>query len=91
MNRPKFCVGEEVMIRCNDFPERNVDKTEVVRAEYDNYRDVITGKEAVEWCYKTESDIDERDWWDETALRKLPPEDRTSWDNCIFNPLKEKA
>ena len=30
--RPKFCVGEEVMIRSESCPEQNTDKTEVVEA-----------------------------------------------------------
>ena len=83
MNRPMFCVGEEVMIRSQILPELNTDKTEVLRIDWrDNSNYTGYAYHTAESdaggniCPNTKQPVG----WRESTLRKLPPEDRTSWE-----------
>lgn len=70
--KPLFCVGEEVMIRWKGHPEHNVDRTEILKASYEEYLDSQTGRLNYQWGYKCASDT-KANWWAEDALHKLPP------------------
>ena len=74
--KPKFCVGEEVMVRSTIAPEFNVDKAEIVKAIYVKKQISSIGYEG--WGYQTDSQPDKGLYYTEPALRKLPPEDRIS-------------
>ena len=82
--KSKFCVGEEVMIRCEQDISANIDRTEIIDMAYTPTINAITG-ERVEamWCYRTDCD---EIAFGEPALRKLPPEDRTQWSDCAWMP-----
>ena len=77
-------------------PSRSRDKTRItamvywgnreVRGLINGTRSVITG-----WQYQLSCHQDPNAWYKESTLRKLPPEDRTGWEDCVFNPHKEKA
>lgn len=85
MNRPKFCVGEEVAVVSKNFPYLNIDRTEVTVAIYGEARLASTGEVLTGYKYKTASRMGPR-FWHESALRKLPPKKRTSWKDCVFKP-----
>ena len=84
MMRPKFCVDEEVQLRSKNCPDENSDRTVVARAEFGAFTDNISGEERVNWVYQLVHAGSK--WWDESALRKIPPEDRTSWEDCVWQP-----
>jgi len=82
--KPKFCVGEEVAVRCKSDPSRNTDRTEITRIEYlDSHNQVTKEYLGMSWCYWTS--CYPIPFGDE-ALRKLPPEDRTQWSDCEWMP-----
>jgi hypothetical protein len=89
--RPKFCVGEEVMVRSKQMPEFNTSKTEVVEAAYITARNTHNGEIITGWHYKTANRPESKGYWDESALRKLPPEERASWSDCAWQPSKVGA
>jgi len=85
--KPKFCVGEEVMIRSSISTSRNVDRTEILRMKYGSGYE-ITNRDKIfhYWMYWTDSiEIP----FGEPALRKLPPEDRTQWSDCEWMPRSD--
>jgi hypothetical protein len=87
--RPKFCVGEEVMVRSTTWPELNTDSVEVVFAEYQISRSLRTGIIRMTWCYKTANGPNyDTEYFSDAALRKLPPEQRTQWSDCAWQPKK---
>ena len=81
---PKFCVGEEVMIRSQYAPEYNTDRTEVVSAIYREAPGINTGH--IGWWYKTAHQPDKRKSWVESSLRKLPPDEIKGWESCAWQP-----
>lgn len=85
--RPKFIIGEEVMIRSIYDPASDIDKTEVIEMVYmqgDNSRSYVG------WAYRTLHIQAENGWYAEASLKKIPPDDRSSWESCVWQPSKEK-
>lgn len=95
MNRPKFCVGEEVAIRGVSVSLYDTDKTEVTKSRYFNEgetRDRSTGKDGPSgWRYQTEHQPDKTGWWKEPSLVKLPPDQNNSFESMMtkLNDSKE--
>jgi len=90
MDRPKFCVGEEVMIRSNILPQYNTDRTEILLMS----ETIIKSVDG--WHYKTDAtpDILEDNtlvafWVCEANLRKIPHDKRTSMEE-FMSKIKEK-
>jgi len=80
--KPKFCVGEEVAVVGAFNPENNINRTEVVKVCWTKF----SHDSDPEWGYKT-ANLDKDHWaFEESALRKLPPEDRTQWSDCEWMP-----
>lgn len=94
--RPKFCVGEEVGVQCDIEPTINIDCTEVIYREY----------AGTELTHSQTGDVLEPMWIYQTAhigrkfapvgipecyLRKIPPQDRQSFDDCVWQPVKDEA
>jgi len=91
MDKPKFCVGEEVMVRSLYFPEKNTDRIEIVGVKKSSECNFAAGtKEVGVWSYRLAGQ-DSHTYSRESSLRKIPPEDRTQFDDEIWNPLKETA
>ncbi len=87
--KPKFCVGEEVALVSDVRPECNIDKVEVVKMSYsEDWECSVTGKIYSGYAYKL---AHSHRLWPEPALRKLPPESRTGWEDCVWKPVKEKV
>jgi len=84
---PKFCVGEEVKVRGTLTSAYDTDRTEVIKAKWR----VGVKTRYVGWFYQTAHQPDLTKWWMEPSLHKLPPSERTSWKDCIWQPLKESA
>lgn len=86
--RPKFCVGEEVMMMTESCPEIRGKRTEIISMVYrDKVRPQSNGTTDVNyWAYETE--FKQFPYWNETAIRKLPPEERQNWDTEIWSPIK---
>lgn len=87
--RPKFVVGELVAVRPVDL-EGGSDCTEVVDitwCEEDDNNIRYTG-----WGYRT-AHVDPAisGFYKEQSLRKLPPEEGSSWEDCVWSPIKETA
>ena len=88
--RPKFCVGEEVALVSKNNPQKNSERTEITNRIFGNGVVRATG-ERIENGHFYQLSHTADSYWGEQSLRKLPPEDRTSWEDCAFNPLKVKA
>ena len=86
---PKFCVGEEVMIRGQYSSDHDIDKTEVICLNFHNKGDGIRHPEYCGWTYQTRHQPDMTLWWHEGSLKKLPPEQRTSWEDCAWQPADQ--
>ena len=88
--RPKFCVGEQILICGEMRTEYNGQVHEILKIKWmERARDSIS-KELFPRGYRyltTTHPI----VWRETALRKLPPEDRISFNDCEWQPDKEGA
>ena len=97
---PKFAVGEEVFAEYETIAHTN---TEIVGATFYKtftIHDPDTGAtdEVFKnvWVYQTTESVllntDRLDgfthWVREEILHKLPPEERISWEDCVFNPNK---
>ena len=85
--RPKFCVDEEVMVMMKYFPD--IPKVRIISVEHCQSRDFHINGNIEErilytgYVYFYEGSlIGAR----ECSLRKLPPEDRISWNDCAFKP-----
>lgn len=87
--RPKFCVGEEVTIRCYSQPD--IPKTEIIELVWVNNKElgIPNGKPYRGWGYRVPNQQDKNAVASEPQVSKLPPEERQSWDDSIFNPLKQ--
>jgi len=75
MNKPKFCIGEEVAVVGKGT---TIDRTEVMACEYSEPGESILHRgnyrcSLGEWFYRTAHDFDDDGWWAEKTLRKLPP------------------
>ena len=84
--RPKFCVGEEVIIQCNRKPELNGQRHEILHIKFMEKPFNLTTGEIYpsQWGYLTTA-LEKR--FGAASLRKLPPK-ADPWEDCIFNPLK---
>ena len=96
---PKFVVGEEVFAEYETIAHTN---TEILGAKF--YKTfTISDPGALPWevfenvwVYQTTESVllnaDRLDgfahWVREEILHKLPPEERISWEDCVFNPNK---
>jgi hypothetical protein len=88
---PKFRVGEAVMVRSINHIDENRDFAIVVERIYEEMPvDSIDGYSETAWSYKLHNDID-RNYWGESALRPLPPEKGTTWDECVWQPKEVAA
>ena len=85
--RPKFCVGEEVIIQALNLTAYNGQTHEILKIEWRQIsREPYTGEmNDPAWGYLTTAD---EDYWDESALRKLPPA-ADPWKDCAFNPTRQ--
>jgi len=82
--RPLFSVGEEVGVVHEFQPRFDTPKTEITfRAWVPNWNGFP--KEPASWGYDTAQD-NEKGLYPEHYLRKLPPEEGTSWSTCIWIP-----
>lgn len=72
--RPKFCVGEEV--DCSAF--EGCPRSEIIDIA------IIRGLSTDHYEYKVFS----IGWMPEFLITKLPPEERLSWDDCVWSPHK---
>lgn len=89
---PKFVPGEVVVIlQSRLFPEEVGRKTTILKIHR------VPGwageKELREsWAYKTHHNIDSKRFsWQESQLGKLPPNEKISFENCVWQPKKETA
>jgi len=82
--QPKFCVGEEVMVRGETTSEYDIDRTEVIYSRYTAAHQSSLGVEG--YKYKTAHQPDMNRTWLEGSLRKLPPEDRVGFEDCEWQP-----
>lgn len=82
--KPKFCIGEEVMVVGAINPENNIDRTEIINVYWTKF----SHDSNPEWGYQT--DHFNKDYWafSEDQIRKLPPKDRTQWSDCAWQPNK---
>jgi len=80
--KPKFCVGEEVAVVSAAYPEFNTPRTEIVSVKWIRFSD----EEYPCWGYHTVHRCVSKFRFHESALRKLPPEDRTQWSDCEWMP-----
>lgn len=87
--RPKFCAGEEVMLCSKNSPELNGRCEVVALGRFQEYRNISGDRISARWGYWLSIQHSNGNNWAEDALRKLPPEDRASWEGMIWNPLKE--
>jgi len=92
--RPKFASGEKVILNSQAHPEMS-GKCEVLRlGSYCAYTGSDGSNHPAEWGYILSIggvvgfDFHE---WAESTLRKLPPEDRISWENTEWQPNKIEA
>ena len=86
MNNPKFCVGEEVMVRGIVTSDYDTNKTEVIESKYFNGLSVVRvdGGESFDgWRYKTAHQPDKSLWWREGSLRKLPKRKENSFKSIM--------
>lgn len=84
--KPKFCVGEEVMVRGIFTSEYDIDCTEVTFSEYIDmeYLNLVTGKICPPgWRYGVAHVDLEVSGFVEESLRKIPPKDRKSFDDLM--------
>jgi len=90
--RPKFCVGEEVYLVPEAIPGLRM-KCEVVKVEQGNFLIKRTHERHSGWWYRISPDPEQKPdtRWFETALRKLPPEERTQWEDTIFQPNRDEV
>ena len=94
--RPKFCVGEEVLCRDPELPSQG----EITSCQwwenihcctggrnhfYTGYMYALDGSEKD----PENGEFDEGTWALESMLQKLPPEERTQWKDCAFQPNKQ--
>lgn len=93
MSRPKFCVGELVVaIRYRDGSE--VLPVEIEQRKWCLKEDFqLRGKLSyvssyTGWAYFC-SHQGKCGWYLEPNLRKLPPQQRTQWKDCAWQPKKE--
>jgi len=89
VNRPKFCVGEQVKLVSESSPQCNREKTEVTGVKYEN--GTYKG-----WAYETPEAIliDTSIWcpsFREKCLRKIPPDERLSFDEMMSKLNKKKV
>ncbi len=86
MSRPKFSIGEEVSVVTISNPVLGTPKTEVTDCLWvKRWEDDFPAC----WGYATAHDSSPG-LFPECSLRKLSPEDRTSWTDCAWQP-KELA
>lgn len=86
--KPKFCVGEEVRITgCRD-PSYNTEHDEILKVEWvDEWKN---GMLPPCWAYVTTNIAHKGNLsHPEHRLRKIPPEERTGWEECVWQPNKE--
>lgn len=99
MSEPKFAIGEAVMVRDTTNPRFNSDFSVVV--DVMSQEQII--EKYVCTCRKTGVEVKLKKGWyyfvstmpknkpqPEDFLHPLPPEQGTSWDNCVWQP-KELA
>ena len=80
---PKFCVGEEVMVRGVNTSDYDTDRTEITRSiRCIGYRDgPMNGH--IGWYYQTAHQPNSQLWWLEDSLRKIPPSERISIEDVM--------
>lgn len=90
MDAPKFVEGEEVFA---DYMTMPGCRTEITRRQFRKkfIYNIDTPEEEIlhnVWLYKTLECTRVKQWLRESQLRKLPPEERMSWEDCLFQPNK---
>lgn len=86
-NAPLFIVGEEVALVCKSTTKFNTDRIEILGVKYAKYIHKYTREELPEaWLYDVGYEVN----FVESALRKLPPNKKTSWEDCVWSPNKIK-
>lgn len=83
----KFFVGQEVMVESKRCPQYNTKRTEVVYSHYIS-AGLTTDHSYRGWVYKTAHQPEMDKVWVEESLKPIPPDSRTSWEDCIWQPNK---
>jgi len=86
---PKFAVGEEVGVHCHSIPD--IPRTEVTSVKWYNkfglrFATYSEPEYVKGWVYQVTAEPGR--FAKEEQLFKLPPEDRTSWEDCEWQPNK---
>ena len=84
--RPKFCIGEEVSVTALSQPD--IEKTEVVDIFWCNMPlgAIRDNNPYLGWGYRVAGQANPRAFSREHRVRKLPPEERTQWSDCEWQP-----
>ncbi len=83
MNKPKFCVGEEVKLDSASLPEENRFKVEIRKSRYFKGKFVYELFSYDGWVYQVKGS---KYWWVEGCLTKLirsqhrPPKYLSAWN-----------
>lgn len=85
--RPKFCVGEEAIFKEQGCANLRVEIDGRIYLENSRARNDF-GRLYTGWAYHCSGD-EEGTYAEEYALRKLPPEERTQWEDCAWQPTKQ--
>lgn len=92
MNEPKFVPGERVILESKLNPECNGEHTVASVCFYEEAFNINTSKLFRNiWLYKLDGVNACADGWSEHALRKLPPNTPSAFEECIFKPEKVKV
>lgn len=93
---PKFVPAERVILESRSMPEHNGEYT-VSRCRFAPTVDLVTGERSERYSYGLDglyigkgSDGDDI-LWSEKALRKLPPNTPTTFDESIWMPKEIKV
>lgn len=86
--RPKFCVGEEVSVKC--IYQIDMPRTEITDMYYAERLWMVDGPIYTGWRYRLADQENYHGSSGEENLRKLPPK-ADPWKDCAFNPLKIEA
>ena len=93
MKEPKFVTGERVGLVSESLPEKNGEYT-VSRCRFAMTRNVTTGERSERYSYGLDGACigvgggGDDTLWHESALRKLPPNTPSTFEDCIFKPEK---
>jgi len=91
MDESKFIVGEEVAVFGLTTPGCNTDRATVTECKWVKGLGNLKGEPYVGYGYKASHRTHSSAWFREDSLKKLPPNELTSWEDCVFTPATEPA